>query len=67
MSLSSETIALLRDEAYLALCRHALDHAISEAAEKTQQVRQTRPPFGFLGTKKTREIFVKTQQDAVGV
>ena len=65
MSLSSETIALLRDEAYLALCRHALDHAISEAAEKAQQVRQTRPPFGILATKKTREVFEKSLQDAV--
>lgn len=65
MSLSPETIALLRDEAYLALCRHALDCAISEASAKTQQVRETRPPFGILATKKTRDVFEKSLQDAV--
>lgn len=65
MPLSSETIALLRDEAYLALCRHALDRAISEASTKTQQIRETRPPFGILATKKTRETFEKSLQDAV--
>jgi len=65
MSLSPETIALLRDEAYLALCRQALTDAFAEANSKLQQIRETRPPFGLLATRKTKEVFERSLQEAM--
>ncbi len=57
MSLSEDTIGLLRDEAYLLLCRDTVQGALNLAAEKKDEVASTRPPFGVLARKKTREAF----------
>lgn len=48
---------LLQDEAYLHLCRKAVDHALRDIAAQKNEVESTRPPFGILATRSTREAF----------
>ena len=62
MSLPDDVISLLRDEAYLDLCRNALKDALERAVAEEQQVTETRPPFGILATKKQRETFESSMQ-----
>jgi hypothetical protein len=57
MSLPDDVILLLRDEAYLDLCRIALNEARDRLFAEKEQVAHTRPPFGILATKKQRDIF----------
>jgi hypothetical protein len=65
MSLPDDVISLLRDEAYLDLCRNALKDALEAAIVAKQQVTETRPPFGILATKKQRDEFEASMQTAV--
>jgi hypothetical protein len=62
MSLPDDVISLLRDEAYLDLCRNALKDALERAIAEKQQVTETRPPFGILATKKQRDVFESSMQ-----
>src|SRR5271157_3873361 len=62
MSLPDDVILLLRDEAYLDLCRTALTEAQERLVAEKDQVSQTRPPFGILATKKQREAFEAAMQ-----
>ena len=62
MSLPDDVISLLRDEAYLNLCRNALKDALERMVAEKQQVSETRPPFGILATKKQREVFESSMQ-----
>ena len=62
MSLPDDVISLLRDEAYLDLCRNALKDALERLIAEKQQVSETRPPFGILATKKQREVFESSMQ-----
>jgi len=62
MSLPDDVISLLRDEAYLDLCRNALKDALERLVEEKQQVTETRPPFGILASKKQREVFESSMQ-----
>ncbi len=62
MSLPDDVISLLRDEAYLDLCRNALKDALERLVAEKQQVTETRPPFGILATKKQREVFESSMQ-----
>ncbi len=62
MSLPDDVILLLRDEAYLDLCRTALSEAHERLDTEKGQVAQTRPPFGILATKKQREEFEASMQ-----
>jgi hypothetical protein len=62
MSLPDDVIFLLRDEAYLDLCRNALKDALERLVAEKQQVSETRPPFGILATKKQRETFESSMQ-----
>jgi hypothetical protein len=57
MSLPDDVISLLRDEAYLDLCRNALKDALDRITAEKAQVEETRPPFGILATKKAKETF----------
>jgi hypothetical protein len=57
MSLPDDVISLLRDEAYLDLCRNALKDALERAVVEKKEVSETRPPFGILATKKQRDVF----------
>jgi len=62
MSLPDDVISLLRDEAYLDLCRNALKDALERLVAEKQQVTETRPPFGLLASKKQREEFESSMQ-----
>jgi hypothetical protein len=62
MSLPDDVISLLRDEAYLDLCRNALKDALERVVAEKQQITETRPPFGILATKKQREVFESSMQ-----
>jgi hypothetical protein len=62
MELPEETVRLLRDEAYVALCREALDKHLTELTRKKAVVSSTRPPFGVLARKETRDLFTRTMQ-----
>jgi hypothetical protein len=62
MSLPDDVISLLRDEAYLDLCRNALKDAMERLVTEKQQVTETRPPFGILASKKQREEFETSMQ-----
>jgi hypothetical protein len=57
MSLPDSTITLLQDEAYLHLCRNTVEDALQEIAAQKNEVESTRPPFGILATRSTREAF----------
>lgn len=62
MSLPDDVILLLRDEAYLDLCRTALNEARERIVKEKEEVAMTRPPFGILATKKQRDIFEASMQ-----
>src|ERR1700689_134051 len=62
MSLPDDVISLLRDEAYLDLCRNALKDALERLYAEKQQVSETRPPFGILASKRQREDFESSMQ-----
>jgi hypothetical protein len=62
MSLPDDVILLLRDEAYLDLCRTALNEARERLVAEREEVDKTRPPFGILATKKQREMFEASMQ-----
>jgi tetratricopeptide (TPR) repeat protein len=62
MSLPDDVISLLRDEAYLDLCRNALKDALERLIAEKQQVSETRPPFGILASKKQRDVFESSMQ-----
>jgi hypothetical protein len=51
MSLPDDVISLVRDEAYLDLCRNALKDALERLVAEKQQVSETRPPFGILASQ----------------
>jgi hypothetical protein len=62
MSLPDDVISLLRDEAYLDLCRNALKDALDRLVAEKQQVSETRPPFGILASKRQRDDFEASMQ-----
>lgn len=57
MELPSQTIELLRAEAYAVLCRESLIESLAQLNREKEKLMETRPPFGFLGTKNMRETF----------
>jgi len=65
MSLPDDVILLLRDEAYLDLCRTALNEARERLESEKDQIGKTRPPFGILATKKQREEFEASMQNVL--
>jgi hypothetical protein len=62
MSLPDSTITLLQDEAYLHLCRKTVDDALGQTAAQRTEVESTRPPFGILATRSTRQAFQASLQ-----
>ncbi|MBC7367757.1 MAG: hypothetical protein H7343_13265 [Undibacterium sp.] len=55
--LSAETIACLRDEAYVHLCRQFLTQELTRLESEKAQIMTTRPPFGLLASKKSRGTY----------
>lgn len=52
--LSAETIACLRDEAYVHLCRQSLAQALTRIEIEKSEVEKTKPSFALLASKKSR-------------
>ena len=66
MELARATLELLRDEAYVLLCREALQDSLKNAEREKTELVNSRPPFGVLAAKKTRNAFessLKTADD----
>jgi hypothetical protein len=57
MQLSRATLELLRDEAYVILCRETLQESLKGVERDREQLVNSRPPFGVLAGKKAREAF----------
>ena len=66
MELSPATIEHLRDEAYATLCRHAVVDALDKIEAEKAEIASTRPPFGILASKQTRETFERSMLAATG-
>ncbi|HVS53935.1 MAG TPA: hypothetical protein VHD62_16385 [Opitutaceae bacterium] len=62
MEIPETTVQLLRDEAYAALCRVALSDALAELERDKASVSDTRPPFGVLARKETRETYARSMR-----
>ena len=57
MELSKATLELLRDEAYVMLSRETLQETLKAAEQEKADLVESRPPFGVLAAKKSRENF----------
>jgi hypothetical protein len=57
MELSRATLQLVRDEAYVALCRDAVQESLKNLQRDKVGLVNSRPPFGVLAPKKTRDAF----------
>src|SRR5688572_12375879 len=57
MELSKATLELLRDEAYVCLCRETVQKSLQALEQEKAQLVNSRPPFRVLAGKKTREAF----------
>ena len=61
VQISPETIERLRDEAYAMICRKAFSDELEQLQDRREELEGTRPPFGILGSKKTREAFEQSK------
>jgi hypothetical protein len=59
--ISPETIERLRDEAYVGVCRKAFINELARLEQQRDELDETRPPFGFIGAKKTVEKFEQSK------
>lgn len=66
MELPPTTIEHLRDEAYATLCRHAVMEALEKLEQEKASIASTRPPFGILASKNSREAFTRSMHAASG-
>src|SRR5687768_5662776 len=57
MVLSKATLEHLRDEAYVCLCRETVQESLKALERNKAELVNSRPPFGVLAGKKTREAF----------
>jgi len=62
MELSDTTLEHLRDEAYAFLAREALLARVEELDREREKVVSTRPPFGVLARKSSREAFARSMR-----
>jgi hypothetical protein len=63
--LSADSIACLRDEAYTYLCRESLTQQLARIESDKAQILTTRPPFGLLASKKSRETYEASLNSAL--
>src|SRR4051812_48736076 len=64
MGLPQPTIELLRDEAYVGVCRGALQERLDALERETTELVNSRPPFGVLAFRRTRDAFEHSLQVA---
>lgn len=62
MELSETTLNHLRDEAYAFLAHQALQSRLETVDRERATVVSTRPPFGVLARKETREAFARSMR-----
>lgn len=65
MEFSSETLGMLRDEAYVYLCREVIEEKLAAIEEEKAKLESTRPPFGVLARKSTRDAFTRSMRTAL--
>lgn len=65
MELSEATLGLLRDEAYVFLCREAVQERLDALEQEKAAIASTRPPFGVLARKETRDAFAHSMRTAL--
>ncbi len=65
MELSAATLELLQHEAYAFLCRQAVLEKLASLEREKEAIASTRPPFGLLARKETREAFTRSMRTAV--
>jgi hypothetical protein len=65
MELSEATLELLQDEAYAFLCREVVEDRLASLEREKAEIASTRPPFGMLARKKTREAFTRSMRTAL--
>ncbi|HTZ20693.1 MAG TPA: hypothetical protein VMC06_07410 [Opitutaceae bacterium] len=65
MELSAATLELLQNEAYVVLCREVVQDTLASLEREKAVIASTRPPFGVLATKKTRDEFTRSMRTAI--
>jgi hypothetical protein len=65
MDLPEATLELLRDEAYVTLCREAVQGRLDSLEQEKVAIASTRPPFGVLARKETRDAFTHSMRTAL--
>jgi hypothetical protein len=65
MELSETTLEHLQDEAYAYLCRQAVEEKLASLEREKAEIASTRPPFGVLARKETRDAFAHSMRTAL--
>lgn len=65
MELSETALGLLRDEAYAYLCRETLKEKLADLEREKATIASTRPPFGVLARRETRDAFTQSMRTAL--
>ena len=65
MELSEATLEHLQDEAYAYLCRQAVEEKLASLEREKAEIASTRPPFGVLARKETRDAFAHSMRTAL--
>jgi hypothetical protein len=65
MELSEATLELLQDEAYAFLCRQVVQETLASIECEKAVIASTRPPFGVLARKETRDAFTRSMRTAL--
>jgi hypothetical protein len=65
MEFSADTLSLLRDEAYLFLCREVVEEKLCAIEEEKSRIESSRPPFGMFVRKTTRDAFTCSMRTAL--
>jgi hypothetical protein len=65
MELSEATLELLQDEAYAFLCREVVKERLVSLEREKDVIASTRPPFGLLARKETRDTFTRSMRTAL--
>ena len=65
MELSAAALQLLQDEAYASLCREAVLEKLASLEREKETLAGTRPPFGVLARRQTRDAFTRSMRTAL--
>jgi hypothetical protein len=65
MELTEDTLSLLRDEAYVYLCREVVEEKLAALEQEKVAIASTRSPFGVFARKSTRDAFTRSMSTAL--